>query len=486
MSRIPVLTAAEMRAAEAAAIAAGTPALELMERAGAAVAAAISARWTRRPVAVVCGPGNNGGDGFVVARRLKDAGWLVRIALVGERERLAGAAEANARRWTGSVEPYTDVIDGAGVVVDALFGTGLARDLVGEAAAAVAAMNRAPAPKVAVDIASGVDADTGAVRGSAVRAALTVAFAAKKPGHLLFPGRAFAGEVETADIGVPVPATAAIAENAPALWRDQAPRPDWRTHKYRRGHAAVLSGPRLRTGAARLAARAALRVGAGLVTVFTPPDAAAENAAQLTAVMLREVPDAAGFARALADDPRFTAALLGPGAGVGAQTASAALAVLETGARAVLDADALTSFADAPARLFAALRASDLLTPHDGEFLRLFSDLEPSVHGRLAASRAAAARCGAVVLLKGPDTVVAAPDGRAVINVNADANLATAGSGDVLAGLAAGLVAQGMPTFEAAAAAVWLHGAAGSATGPGLIAEDIEKALPQILSGLRT
>ncbi|MBY0422378.1 MAG: NAD(P)H-hydrate dehydratase [Parvularculaceae bacterium] len=479
MSGDALLLAAEMRAAEAAVIAAGTPSIDLMERAGAGAAAIIARRWTKRPVAVLCGPGANGGDGFVVARLLREAGWPVRVSLLGARDALKGDAAINAARWSGPVEAYTDVLSGAGLVVDALFGTGLSRPLEGEAAAMIDEARRSGAPVVAIDIPSGVDSDTGQVHGDALQAEVTVAFAARKPGHLLFPGHARSGEVVVVDIGVPVGA-AQTRENGIQLWGSVFPNADWSTHKYRRGHAAVVSGPRLKTGAARLAATTALRVGAGLVTVFSPESAAGENAAHLTAVMIREIDGATEIAAALADK-RFTAALIGPGAGAGDPTADAALAILASGAAAVIDADALTSFEARPAALFAALRRSDILTPHEGEFLRVFRDLDPSALGRLEAARRAAARAGCVVLLKGADTVVADPEGRAAINANAPPSLATAGSGDVLAGLATGLSAQGMPAFEAACAAVWMHGAAATAFGPGLVAEDLVGLMPAIL-----
>ncbi len=478
----PLLTAAETRAAEAAVIAAGTPSLTLMERAGAGAAAAILQRWTKRKVVVLCGPGNNGGDGFVVARLLAEAGWPVRLALLGVRTALKGDAAAMAARWAGPIEPYTDVLSGAEIVVDALFGTGLARSVEGEAAQMIAAADATGGAIIAIDIPSGVDSDTGFVRGAAPKAALTVTFAAKKPGHVLYPGRAHCGFVEVIDIGVPVAAPAAF-ENTPALWRAALPRHDWDTHKYARGHAAIVSGPRLKTGAARLAAGAALRAGAGLVTVFSPRSAADENAAHLTAVMIREIDGSAETAAALTDK-RFTAALIGPGAGVGTETAETTLAILHSNASAVIDADALTSFQADPRRLFAALRTDDVLTPHGGEFARLFPDLDPSVRGKLETARQAAARAGCVVLLKGADTVIAAPDGRAAINTNAPPFLATAGSGDVLAGIATGLLAQGMGGFDAACATAWIHGEAGVQCGQGLIAEDLETAMPSVLRGL--
>ncbi len=483
-----LLTAEQSKRADALAAARGIAGASLMEKAGAGVAAIVMRAWDKRPVAVLCGPGNNGGDGFVIARHLKEAGWTVRLALLGDRNGLAGDAALMARLYDGGAETFAPaVLEAAGLIVDAIFGAGLARPVDGAARAMIEAANAHPAPVLAVDIPSGVDADTGQVLGAAMRAARTVTFFTRKPGHVLFPGRALTGAVDVIDIGIPPDVLNEIApktvENQPSIWGAQFRRPTFAAHKYARGHAAVVSGGRLKTGAARLAARAALRAGAGLVTVLTPADAAAENAAHLTSVMLREIGGAADVASVLADK-RFTAALIGPGAGVGAATAETVKAILASGAGAVLDADALTSFEATPGRLFSALRPDDVLTPHAGEFSRLFKELGAESSGRLEAARKAAAMAGSVVVLKGADTVIAAPDGRAAINANAPADLATAGSGDVLAGIVAGLRAQGMPGFESACAGVWLHGACGQAAGPGLIAEDLPDALPIVLKSL--
>ncbi len=375
----------------------------------------------------------------------------------------------------------------AAVVIDALFGAGLDRPLTGRAAALAAAMTDGP-PVLAVDLPSGVDSDTGAILGVAVRAAATVTFFRKKPGHLLYPGRALCGQLTLADIGIPAAVLAAIRptafENGPALWGAALRAPAADDHKFRRGHALVVSGGMTRTGAARLAAGAALRAGAGLVTLASPPGALAVNAAHLTAVMLRRIDGAEDLAAALAD-PRLTAVALGPALGTGEPERALVEAALAAPCPAVLDADALTLGAAEPERFFAAIAARPgpvVLTPHEGEFARLFPDLAGKP--RPESARAAAARAGASVVLKGPDTAIAAPDGRLAINSNAPPWLATAGSGDVLGGIVAGLLAQGMPGFEAAAAAVWLHGEAGSEAGPGLIAEDLAPALRPALRRL--
>ncbi|MGD9799353.1 MAG: NAD(P)H-hydrate dehydratase, partial [Parvularculaceae bacterium] len=481
-----LLSAAETKSVEADAIKGGHSGAAMMEAAGAAAASFIIRIIPKRPVAVLCGPGNNGGDGFVVARKLKEEGWTVRLGLVGDRNYLKGDAALMAGLYDGDVEALSpSLLEGAGLIVDAIFGTGLARAIESPEREIIEAANAHAAPKIAIDIPSGVDADTGAVLGVAVQANATVTFIARKPGHLLFPGRALSGAVQLADIGVRDELVAALAprlfENHPALWAGRWRRPGFTTHKYDRGHAAIISGPRLKTGAARLAAMSALRAGAGLVTMLSPADACDENAAHLTAVMLREAQGAAAIAEALADK-RFTAALIGPGAGVGPGTKDCVLTILNSSAGAILDADALTSFEGDAASLLAALRPDDVMTPHAGEFARLFPALKDKP--RLEAARAAAAQAKAVIVLKGADTIIAAPDGRAIINSNAPFDLATAGAGDVLAGVIAGMRAQGMPGFEAAAAGAWLHGAAAQRIGPGLIAEDLPNALPQVMRAL--
>lgn len=489
MNPFAVLSAQEMRAAEAAAIGGGTASAALMETAGEKVAQIAMRAFSRRPATVVCGPGNNGGDGFVAARVMAEAGWPVRVALVGDPAALKGDAKLMADLFEGEVATFSPaLLEGAGLIVDAIFGTGLARAVEGGAKAAIEAINAHPAPVLAVDLPSGVNADTGAVMGVAVQAARTVTFHARKPGHLLFPGRGLSGDVDAVDIEISDEASAQSGsktyENHPALWGGLFPRPGWSGHKYHRGAVMVVSGGPLNTGAARLAAQGALRMGAGLVTVLSPPEAAAIHAAHLTAIMLRAAASAEEIAAHLAEAERVRlCVVVGPANGVGAATREKTLAVLKSKAAAVLDADALTSFADAPEELFSPLRPDDVLTPHTGEFARLFPEAAQA-DGKLAAARAASAKAGCIVVLKGADTVIAAPDGRALINSNAPPDLATAGAGDVLAGLIAGLRAQGMDGFGAAAAGVWIHGACGQVAGPGLIAEDLPGAVPSVLRSL--
>jgi NAD(P)H-hydrate epimerase len=479
-----LLPPAEMAAVDRATIRSGIPGPRLMENAGRGLARAIVRRFPPQPLLVLCGPGNNGGDGWVVARILRDAGWPVRLASLVDPASLKGDAAWARSTWDGPVLRLGPaLVDGPDLLVDALFGAGLARDLDGLARAVVERAAAAGRISVAVDIPSGIDGTTGAVRGATLPARLTVTFARAKPGHLLLPGRSHVGELVVHDIGIPDAIVAAhdpgLRVNAPARWLYLVPRRAPEGHKYRYGHALVAGAPPHATGATRLAATAALRVGAGLVSVASAPESVAAYAAQLTTVMVKRVDDAAAW-QALLADVRFNALLIGPAAGVGEGTRRRVSEILATGRPAVLDADALTSFADDPAALLGMLHGSVVLTPHDGEHARLFAHRGD----RLARARAAAAEAGAVILLKGADTVVAAPDGRAVIQPEATPRLATAGTGDVLAGLVLGLLAQGMPAFEAAAAAVWLHARCAAALGPGMIAEDLPSAIPQALASL--
>ena len=584
-----LLTNEEMREADRRAVALGVPSLTLMENAGRAVAneaAKMVSAGAR--IAVLCGPGNNGGDGFVAARLLRRRGFDARVHLLGDKSALKGDAAEMARQYEFPIWPANqDALQSMHLIIDALFGAGLSRRLDGEAADLVKAANASRIPVLSIDVPSGLDGNTGVVRGNVViDAEITVTFFRKKPGHLLLPGRALCGEVIVADIGVPEDAlrnpppplggaklrldageglgvgglsraesqtgSSALAastsdprqsahvftppptpprqgeggrdgppqssalpistfENHPALWHSQFPFPCLDAHKYTRGHAVVVSGPPHQTGAARLAARGALRIGAGLVTVAASPQALLVNAAHLTAIMLTPFGSARDFAEIL-EDKRKNAVLIGPGCGVGAETRDLCEAALASGASVALDADALTSFAAAqdeaspragfgftaaaktdassPAALFFAIRAREdrsvVMTPHEGEFARLFPDVAPLGSSKLDRARAAAKLSGAIVVLKGPDTVIAAPNGSAAINANAPPTLATAGSGDVLAGFITGLLAQGMPAFEAACASVWLHGECANAFGPGLIAEDLAEQLPGVLGKLQS
>ncbi|MGH7022901.1 MAG: NAD(P)H-hydrate dehydratase [Caulobacteraceae bacterium] len=470
---------AETAAADRAAIEAGVPGIELMERAGGAVARAIAERFQERPTVVLAGPGNNGGDGYVVAARLKELGWPVRI------EALAPPKTADAiaarERWDGEVRPLGQRLSPDELVVDALFGAGLDRPLNQELSRLARQAERSFQRVVAVDTPSGLSGDTAKPLGDACfRAALTVTFHRRKPAHALQPGRGLCGEVVVADIGLG-PVTANLFENAPELWSVKFPWPNVNAYKQARGRLIVVSGEAWSTGAARLAARAGLRIGAGLVTLYSPPEALIVNAAHLEAVMLRGF-ETEGELESAASN--VEAVVIGPAAGVSEATLSNVLALARTGAALVLDADAISVFRDDPSELFSVLDRDDVLTPHTGEFGRLFPGLLAAEPERISAVRAAAAKAQAVVLLKGPDTVIAAPDGRAAVNLNGAPWLATAGAGDVLAGFIGGLVAQGMDSFEAACAGVWIHAACAQAFGPGLISEDLPDLSPGVLNRL--
>src|SRR5438132_7078912 len=485
-----VLTSAEMERADRLTIAAGTPGFSLMLSAGQAVAEAAMDLTEEGPIVVVAGRGNNGGDGFVAAAELAARGREVSVVLLCERDSLQGDAASAARGWKYPVLPFNpQALGKPALIIDALFGAGLNRPIKGEPHEMIEAINANGAPVLAVDLPSGINGTTGLVMGAAVRAAETVTFFRRKPAHLLLPGRMHCGRVRLADIGIAKGVLGEIKpqtfENVPDTWQASFPVPRMDGHKYARGHAVIVSGDMASTGAARLAARGALRAGAGLVTVASPREALAVNAAALTAVMVRAVDTPIEFAEFL-DDRRFNACVIGPGAGIGERTRDFVHTALSAQKHLVLDADALTSFAATPDRLFEAIKASHdpqvVLTPHEGEFPRLFSDISNKhpYRSKLERVRAAAERSGAVVLLKGPDTTVASPDGRATIAANAPPWLATAGAGDVLAGIIAGLLAQGVPAFEAASMAVWMHGEAGSEAGPGLIAEDLTETLPAV------
>ena len=485
-----VLTTAEMARADRLAIAAGTPGFALMLSAGQAVAAAAMDLVAEGPILVIAGPGNNGGDGFVAAAELAARGREVSVILLCERESLQGDAASAARGWKYPVLPFNpQAIGRPALIIDALFGAGLDRPVKGEPFAMIEAINANGAPVLAVDLPSGINGTSGAIMGTAVRAVETVTFFRRKPAHLLLPGRVHCGRVRVADIGIDAGVLVEIAprtfENVPSSWAKAFPIPTVEGHKYDRGHVVAVSGGIAATGAARLSARGALRAGAGLVTLASPRDALAVNASALTAVMVRPVDTVIEFSELLGDK-RLNAYVIGPGAGIGERSRDLVLAALTAKRAVVLDADALTSFADAPERLFEAIRHSSdpqvVLTPHEGEFPRLFSDISNKHPGRskLERVRAAAERAGAVVLLKGPDTTVASPDGRATIAANAPPWLATAGAGDVLSGVIAGLLAQGVPAFEAASIGVWMHGEAAQEAGPGLIAEDLPETLPAV------
>lgn len=459
-----------------------------MQAAGAAVADAVRRRWSPRQTVVFAGPGNNGGDGFVIARCLSEAGWAVRVERVFPDKGWTGDADVAVQHWVGPVQSAgTDSIAGAELIIDAVFGTGLTCPPDGRAAELIEAINASGVPVVSVDVPSGLNGDRAEPEGAAVRADLTVTFHRLRPVHLLQPSRQFCGEIVCADIGIPPhrpPGGDIVAHwNHPGLWPDWPHSGEAGTHKHRRGRLAVLSGPAKATGAARMAAEAGLRAGAGLVTMLTPPGAALINASHLTEVMIRSFDHSDGFLEAL-DDTRATAAVLGPAAGKTVALKEIVIAALSRPLPIVLDGDALTVFADHPDYLLGHLRRHDVITPHAGEFERLFPGLTETSLNKIEAARAAADRAGCVVVFKGADSVIAVPGEIPRINTHASPALATAGTGDTLAGLIGGLLAQGAPAFDAASAAVWLHGETGLRLGSGLIAGELADAIPGVMQDL--
>ncbi len=481
-----------MSRAEKLAAEAGVSTLTMMENAGRAATEEVVRRFPRGSrVAVLCGPGNNGGDGFVCARYLRERGYQVRLSLNARKEDLKRDPKEMARRWDEAIEPFSPKsIEGAQVIVDALYGTGLREMIGGPVAQVIEEVTSRALPVVAIDVPTGVDATSGVIHGVAFKASSTVTFFRRKTGHVLLPGRLYCGDVRAAEIGIPASVIEQIQPgsflNDPDFWLRFFPKLKVDDHKYDRGHAVVVSGPMERTGAARIAARAALRAGAGLVSVATSKSAFYINASQLAAIMVDAYDGAEGLAEILSDT-RITAALIGPGAGLDPEVKEQVHAVLASQVTAVIDAEGLTSFSDTPLELFdrikARMPALTILTPHEGEFRKVFPDLadEPS---KLERARRAAEISGAVIVLKGADTVVCHPGGLAAINESAPAWLATAGAGDALAGIITGLVSQGMAAFDAAAAAVWIHGELAQTFGPGLIAEDLPDLLPAALQRL--
>ena len=475
-----LLTPAAMGRADQAAARSGIDSFGLMEKAGRAVAAAaLRLLPGALRFVVLCGPGNNGGDGYVAARALADTGCEVAVFFLDDPARLKGSASLALSLCAipgEKLECYEPQQGDA--IIDAIFGAGLDRTVPDIVAAVIAKVGEAGLPVIAVDLPSGLDGRTGRVLGAAFQALHTITFMTRKPGHVLLPGRKLCGSVEVFDIGIPERIIAHEAEgfrvNTPAAWSHLLPSVDLEAHKFRRGHLTVFSGPATATGAARLSATAGLKAGAGVVTIASPVDALQTNASQLTAVMLKAVEDLSALGAYL-EDARHNAFVLGPGFGVGQKARDFALALKDR--RLVLDADGITSFREDPRPLFEAFGGGEtrlVLTPHEGEFARLFPDIASDTNAsKIDMAHIAAARAHAILVYKGADTVIAGPDGRALVNTNAPSSLATAGSGDVLAGIIGGLLAQGMPAFEAAAAGVWLHGEAGRRAGEGLTAETL-------------
>lgn len=487
IQELELLTAEQMQTADKAAIDAGTPSYDLMTMAGNSAAFVIRERFSPMPVLVLAGGGNNGGDGYIIAQSLLDDGWEVICSPIGaESPKKPDLIHARGD-FKGEVREFsTDLLESNPLIVDAIFGTGLSKPPGDEVKKIIAAVRERNLPVVAVDIPSGVNADSGEVMGDAFDAAITVTFMRKKLGHVLIPGKNHCGEVLVANIGIPEAVMESVAprvwENDPVLWLPLFPAVASDAHKYSRGHSVVLGGGITQTGAAKLASRAALRSGAGLVSVACDEKSLPVYAASLSAIMTKQTDTVDAFSKLL-EDERVTSVIIGPGAGITEYTRQSVLTALRLGKKCVIDADAISAFEDTPETLFNHLKAECLLTPHEGEFERLFKGVVDL--NKVELTKIAAKKANATILLKGADTVIASPDGRAVVNSNAPSDLATAGSGDVLAGICGGLIAQGMPTFEAACAAAWMHGFTAASIGAGLIAEDLTETLPSAITMLR-
>lgn len=486
-----VLTNAQMCEADRLTIEDGTPGYDLMTAAGQAVANIVHEYYPDYAVLVLCGPGNNGGDGFVAAMFLQDMGHEVTVMSLVPGRKFKGDAKKAYKDWNkhseGKVLDFKARPDlpEKTVVVDAVFGTGLSKSLEAPVTDVFEAVKTSDWPVAAVDIPSGVNGDTGETDPHTLEAAQTVTFFRKKMGHVLMPGLSLCGNVSVHDIGIPeevIEQTGyALLNNDVLLWQGKLPHPESKGHKYSRGHLVLLGGERM-TGAARMASEAAMRAGAGLCTIVADEKAAEVYQKAAVHVMYEPLDGFMDFINHL-DDDRRNVILMGPGAGLtdtqGLQ--DAILAALDTGKPLLLDADAISCFTSNPERLYGALHKKCVLTPHEGEFAKLFPELKGS---RLEQAGKAAELVKAVVLLKGPDTIIAQAGKETVVNTHATPWLATAGSGDVLAGIIAGLMAQGMEAFDAACAGSWIHGEAGERKGPGLVAPDIIEEIPAVLRDL--
>lgn len=519
LSRDPLelLLPEQMAKADQMTIDGGIAGYDLMERAGETVAASAQELLEEQTgssasgmVCILCGPGNNGGDGFVAARLLEEEGWSAIVGCSVDAEALTGDASLAAQDWGEEIYPLSPKLwQDADLVIDALFGAGLDRPVTGELADLIEALNDSGLPVLSVDLPSGVEGGSGLVRGAAVKAMRSVTFFCRKPGHVLYPGAAHCGQLAVAQIGIENDVLEECGSvgliNDPALWRDDMPEAvkpldqidafRLADHKFHRGHCLVVCGGATSSGAARLAARAGLRAGAGLVTLAPPQDAAAIVAAQVTSIMVEPISDFMPFS-AILTARNYDALLLGPGMGLDEEHACLVDEALKQDGAVVLDADALSLIAEQGEGGLKALQSSVparngqlILTPHEGEFARLFPDLSHRLRGqdgrsKLDCALIAAQRSGAIVVLKGADTIIANPEGLAVVQSDGVPYMATAGSGDVLAGLIAGLAGQGMIAFEAACAAVWLHVQAGRSLGAGLISEDLPDCMPELYAML--
>lgn len=474
-----ILTNEQMAAADRLMVVRGTPGFALMRRAGQGAAAIIKTLYKPQAVTVLCGPGNNGGDGYVVARELKDAGFGVNVWSLADPERLKGDARQAFEMWKRPL--CADPSLSTGLIIDAVFGTGFNKKLEEPLVSIFKKVKNLNFNVVAIDIPSGLNGATGVADPAVLPARHTITFARKKAGHCLMPGRALCGKIHIVDIGIPEEiireAGFTAQDNHPDLWKARFPHRKADDHKYDHGHAVIVGAAKM-TGATRLAAEACARIGAGLTTVIAPPGTGEIYRRTLAPHVIVE--DRRNGLSAHLSDDRRNVCLIGPGAGRDNADVlqKDVFDTLQTKKMAVLDADALNCFENSREKFYNLLNKNYILTPHEGEFSRLFPDIKGS---KIDRAQTAADRTGAAVVLKGPDTVIAAPGQKPFINTNAPPWLATAGSGDVLAGMITGLAAQGMEPFDAACAAVWIHGKAARLFGEGLTAPDITSKIPVVL-----
>ena len=474
-----LLTNSQMSFVENQAIKSGKKSTELMENAGTAVVKLILKRYKNRNISVLCGPGKNGGDGFVVARLLKEQGWNVRLGLTSSQKDKDSIEKAEL--WKGNIEPLNEsLLYGNPIIIDAMFGAGLKRKLTGIPLALVTKINNKKLDCIAIDIPSGIDGDSGKILGDAPKCKLTITFFCAKPGHFLMPSKSKVGEVIIEDIGISNSFLKQINVktflNTPELWKKKFPIPTYDTHKYKRGHL-LIAGAANMTGATHLASSSARRIGAGVVTIGAPSSSC--DIYKLGAFGHIVLPiNNPGDWNNLLKNYKNTATLIGPGLGKIAFLKDVVIAALNSKKPVILDADGLNIFKNNPLQLFHSTNRKHILTPHEGEFKKLFN-FKGNPISRVSR---AAKKSGAIVLLKGSSTIIAHPNGKIIINDTGKPYLATAGSGDVLAGIIAGLITQGMNVFEAGCGGTWIHGRAAELFGPGLIAEDIPKLIPTILN----
>lgn len=491
-----LLTPKEMgQADQLAVISRGYESYHLMLNAAQAVGNVILEKYNNsQRVAVICGPGNNGGDGYAVAEFLKARGYQAICFSCGQ-PRIGSDAHKAFADWSGTTLNIDALVFSEfDLIVDALYGAGLGRGLDEKTEALVKKINASGTPVVAIDLPSGIFGRDGSVHTIAVKATYTVTFFRLKPGHVCYPARAYCGDIILRDIGIMSDVLKDICPNTsvnlPKMWLHDWPVLDYDMHKYSKGHVVVFSGPAIMTGAARLAAYAAARSGAGLVTILSPQDALSVHESHLTSVMLKEMGSDANVL-SFFQQRKVKTAVLGPGFGAMdraftlIKTILAKQDCLET---IVLDADALTAIADKTDEIFELIKQSTVkvvLTPHEGEFRRIFPKIASKSNSpRIDKAREAALKSGATVVYKGADSMIASPDGRLSITVNGTPFLATAGSGDVLSGIMGGLLVQGMPVYEAVCAGNWMHAECGRQAGIGAIADDLITQIPSILQNL--